>query len=137
MWAARAAPAPAGPSRWVLCWRPAPAARIRGAAAPAVLERSRPGWQARVDGALLARLPACAGPGGAYADGFAGLLRFMRNVAEHSPAGAQPAPLVAALQEAGVEAAGLGCIAMERARRTLLAQHLLVLFPALALACHA
>jgi hypothetical protein len=49
------------------------------------------GWQARMDGALLARMHDYAG-GTPYADGFAGLLRFARNAYEHPPAGAELAP---------------------------------------------
>jgi hypothetical protein len=92
------------------------------------------GWQARVDGALLARLLSYAPAG--YDDTFAGLLRFARNAFEHPPAGAELAPLVTALAEAGGAPPALRRPRSVAQRRTLLAEYLLALFPALALACY-
>jgi hypothetical protein len=93
------------------------------------------GWRSRVDGALAARLAQHAGPAGRFDDSFAGLLRFARNAHEHPPAGAELAPLVRALQEAGAQAQAARRDRSVAARRKLLADYLLALFPALAIAC--
>jgi len=93
------------------------------------------GWQSRVDGALASRMVAYAGPAGRYDDSFAGLLRFARNAHEHPPAGAELAPLVRTLQEAGANAQAARRDRTVAARRRLLADYLLALFPSLAIAC--
>jgi hypothetical protein len=77
-----------------------------------------------------------AGRGGRYGDTLAELLRFARNAHEHPPAGAELAPLVRVLQEAGAPAAGMRRERSVAARRRLLAEYLLALFPALPIACY-
>jgi len=92
-------------------------------------------WQARVHGPLLARLRAYASAEG-YADGFGGLLRFARNASEHPPAGAELTPLLAALQEAGFTDPAPRRPRSVAARRSLLADYILCLFPALSIAVY-
>lgn len=84
------------------------------------------GWIGRVEPMLFERLSSYPGAR-AYEDTLAGLLRFARNAAEHPPSGAEAAALRAAVS---AKPPGRGVAA----RRALLAEYLLALFPTLGIA---
>jgi len=118
------------------------AAAARPAACGAAVERGAllaaaccdlQGWRARAEGPLLRRMAAAAD----YDDSFSGLLRLARNALEHPPSGREAALLAAATAAAaGQEAPPARRAASVEQRREALAEYLLALFPALAIAVH-
>ena len=99
------------------------------------------GWQARISPLFFDRMAAFVHTSGglAYEDTFGGLLRFIRNAVEHPPTSGEANVMRAALQELSPAGRGASPSHSSRlsvaARRTLLGDYLLVLFPTLAIAC--
>jgi serine/threonine protein kinase len=101
------------------------------------------GWQARISPLFFDRMAAFVHTSGglAYEDTFGGLLRFIRNAVEHPPTSGEANVMRAALQELspGRGHGGASPLHSNRlsvaARRALLGDYLLVLFPTLAIAC--
>ena len=105
------------------------------------------GWQGRITPLFFDRMAAYVHDSGGlpYEDTFAGLLRFIRNAVEHPPTSGEASVMRSALAELSPSGRGHGGASPSHsshssrlsvaARRTLLGDYLLVLFPTLAIAC--
>ena len=94
------------------------------------------GWQARISPLFFERMASFVESTGAmpYEDTFAGLLRLVRNAVEHPPTGAEANAMRATLAELSPRPGRSGRLNVA-ARKALLGEYLLVLFPTLSIAC--